>query len=1100
MLAAPIVGLRAGQSSADEMLVRAALDRGAYADAERLATAWHDATVAGGDAESPDSLLAADWLIEARQKNGRAKRVELLRLAEATVRARERRAPSGDADLVRSLINLSAVRTDRGDYVGALAAAERAGRLAAVVGARTSLVADSLDAQARALIQVDRLRDASAVLDRARGIRATDQSSSALQRAGTLYLMALLQRQDGKYAVATSVVTEALGISRTVAPDHPLVAQEEQLLGDLRFLSGDVLGAREEWQTALARAERSLRADHPMLERILRPLALGATALGDLAEARTLRERARVVADAEIAECDPETPGLLNDSASAADYEGDYPRAQRLYDRAFTVRTRCLGAVHSLVAGILHNQAFLAMDMGDLRESQRLHRKALDMWKATLGPTHSYVARALDALAEVAMARQDLASAESLYQQALANRRSSLGGAHPDIAWTLASLAQVAIDRGDFDGARRHLAEADNIYKSGVASQAPDQRARVVLMTGSLELRQRNFEGARALFVEGLRMREGIFGADHPLSAATRALLASAEFGLGDTSVAVADALGAERIGREHLQATTRYLPERQALFYAAHRPHGLDLALSTVAAGHANDLTPIADAVIRSRGVVLDELAARAHDQAATSSTRSALAATLLNARQRYANLTLRSLNSSDATLLKLLDDTRREKEDAERALAEQDRQNSATLNDVGIRDLQLALPERSAIVAFSRYERTSDASKPTRPSYIAFVIKPGEQPIQAFSLGSAQTVDDLINVWRVQARQPAAEQAYREIALRLRRRIWDPLAPALSEVSRVFVVPDGAINFVAFAALPSGTSKYLLETGPQFHYLTAERDLLRPASASANTGLLAVGGAMFDDVATVRAAASLRAGCASSGALRFVDLPGTRDEVQEVAQIWRTSVGGTTILSGSRATKRATTAALAHRRVVHLATHGFFLNSDCQPSLPLATRAVGGLTSSSARPHVVDASPLVLSGLALAGANNAAKRPAADDGILTAEEVASLDLSGTEWAVLSACDTGLGEVAVGEGVVGLRRAFHIAGARTVIMSLWSVEDQSARLWMRELYSARFTRGLTTADAMRTAALRVLAARRSRGESAHPFYWAGFVAVGDWR
>jgi CHAT domain-containing protein len=164
------------------------------------------------------------------------------------------------------------------------------------------------------------------------------------------------------------------------------------------------------------------------------------------------------------------------------------------------------------------------------------------------------------------------------------------------------------------------------------------------------------------------------------------------------------------------------------------------------------------------------------------------------------------------------------------------------------------------------------------------------------------------------------------------------------------------------------------------------------------------------------------------------------------------------------------------------------------------MLTRAVGGLVPASARARTTETSPLVLSGLALAGANNAAKRPAADDGILTAEEVASLDISGTEWVVLSACDTGLGEVAVGEGVVGLRRAFHIAGAHTVIMSLWSVEDQSARAWMRELYRARFSQHLTTSDAMRTAALRVLAARRASGESSHPFYWAGFVAVGDWR
>src|SRR6185295_18826281 len=112
---------------------------------------------------------------------------------------------------------------------------------------------------------------------------------------------------------------------------------------------------------------------------------------------------------------------------------------------------------------------------------------------------------------------------------------------------------------------------------------------------------------------------------------------------------------------------------------------------------------------------------------------------------------------------------------------------------------------------------------------------------------------------------------------------------------------------------------------------------------------------------------------------------------------------------------------------------------------------------------------SPLMLSGLALAGANRrAAAGPDDDDGILTAEEVTGLNLDGVEWAVRSACDTGLGEVKVGEGVLGLRRAFQVAGVRTVIMSLWSVEDQAALDWMRALYSGRLQKHLTTAEAMR--------------------------------
>jgi len=244
----------------------------------------------------------------------------------------------------------------------------------------------------------------------------------------------------------------------------------------------------------------------------------------------------------------------------------------------------------------------------------------------------------------------------------------------------------------------------------------------------------------------------------------------------------------------------------------------------------------------------------------------------------------------------------------------------------------------------------------------------------------------------------------------------------------------------------------------------------------------------------------------CENVQSMTFPSIKGTLQEVRELSSMWSTSATvsdeESRVLVGRDATE-PTLKKDAHRyRVLHFATHGFFLSDSCPPA-HAGTRAVGGLVNMSSPQYeaVTAQNPLLLSGLALAGANRRlAAGPSDDDGILTAEEVASLDLEGVEWAVLSACGTGLGQIRTGEGVFGLRRAFHIAGARTVIMSLWSVEDDATRLWMRELYEGRLKRNLNTASAMREASLAILRARRAAGQSTDPFYWAAFVAAGDWR
>jgi CHAT domain-containing protein len=372
------------------------------------------------------------------------------------------------------------------------------------------------------------------------------------------------------------------------------------------------------------------------------------------------------------------------------------------------------------------------------------------------------------------------------------------------------------------------------------------------------------------------------------------------------------------------------------------------------------------------------------------------------------------------------------------------------------------------------------------------------------------------------------------------LRQQIWDPIAAHLAGVNRLFVVPDAALNLIPLAALPVDGSRYLLEDGPAIHYLSAERDLasIGERAEAAAGGLLAIGGPAFADPtvfansgqrrtpAAVSAKADVKdsaagtavqrraefrtATCSSFQSIRFPQLPGSAREAEEVAGLWRAgaaTAAAAQVLTGPLATESAVKRLGPGNRILHFATHGFFLGDECGSALD-GTRAIGGLAPAAPRASRAaraprqepPENPLVLSGLALAGANLRSSAGAdEDDAILTAEEVASLNLEGVEWAVLSACDTGLGHLRAGEGVFGLRRAFQIAGVRTTIMSLWPVDDQAARQWMRALYEGRLQRGLDTPDALREASLAVLRERRAKRQSTNPFYWAGFVAAGDW-
>ena len=440
-------------------------------------------------------------------------------------------------------------------------------------------------------------------------------------------------------------------------------------------------------------------------------------------------------------------------------------------------------------------------------------------------------------------------------------------------------------------------------------------------------------------------------------------------------------------------------------------------------------------------------------------------------------------------------LEQARSQNDLAGKALAERSAAfRSETARDTaGLTEVVAMLQPGDALVSFVRYGSGASAS------YAAFVQSANVRVPLMVRLGAARTIDGLVSALRsqVQAEADAAgvspvrsEALYREAGAALRRQVWDPLEPALARARRVLLTPDHALNLVDFGALPARAGGYLAEHTPVLHYLSAERDLILTPAGKSGTGLLALGSPSFDG--TVRAAGQPallrgdRSSCMNIGSMRFDPLPASASEVREIGALWRKSGQGQVFeRTGDGANTATFKSSAPGKKVVHLAAHSFFLGDQC----PSATGSAMG------------ENPLLLSGIALAGANRRLSAgPGADDGILTAEEIAAIDLEGVEWAVLSGCATGDGKLLPGEGIFGLRRAFRVAGARTVIMSLWQVDDSSTEAWMTALYQQHFTGAKSAGESVRAAGLARLADRRVRGLSTHPFYWAGFIASGDSR
>ncbi|NOU09179.1 MAG: CHAT domain-containing protein, partial [Nitrospira sp.] len=372
--------------------------------------------------------------------------------------------------------------------------------------------------------------------------------------------------------------------------------------------------------------------------------------------------------------------------------------------------------------------------------------------------------------------------------------------------------------------------------------------------------------------------------------------------------------------------------------------------------------------------------------------------------------------------------------------------------------------------------------------PRYVSYLLKRSGDPV-AIDLGTAQPIDDLIPEFRT-ALSDKASTFFKGVAATLFEKLIAPLRPHFGQSKQLLLSPDGALNLLPFAALVDKDGKYLLEHF-EVTYLTSGRDLLRMADesrpresavvlADPNYGEPPRGGLPVETGLEPTRSADLD----RSGRI-FPELKGAAKEAAALQSLL--NLDAEHVLTRDRATE-ANLRKLSGPRILHMATHGFFLN-DLQ--LKTALRRVG--FSAELAPLPLSENPLLRSGLALAGAN-VRRSGATDDGILTAAEVAQLDLLGTQLVVLSACETAVGTVQTGEGVYGLRRALALAGAQTQLVSLWKVEDGATRELMVDYYQ-RLLKGEGRSAALRAAQQAML----TNPAREHPCYWAAFIPIGNW-
>jgi MYXO-CTERM domain-containing protein len=1006
-----------------------------------------------GDTSSALSPLLTNLSIAKSVKKEYASAIPL---AQRALAIREKAEGPEAASVARSLKHLSTLYAEAGDITRALPLMERyCAIVEKVLGPEHINITGSLVD----LAQIHRrLRDfpkAVKLLERVVTIFEQVRGKHHPDVADPLQELAVTLEQQGSYAQAIAVEERSLALREAaLGKDHPGVAESLHILATMCIHAGSFGRAIELLERSLAIRERALGKDHRSVGVSLNNLGEAYLLKGDYRRAEPLFQRALAILEKAD---DAESTGigiLLNNVASIYLLKGESARAKALFQRALAIREKALGKDHPDIAAALGNIAEAYLIGGDYTAAEPLMLRALFIREKALGQSHPLTAMSAYTLGALYLERGDPGRAEPLLERALAIQEKALGQDHPALAQTLNGLATLRQDAKDHAKAEALFLRALAIQEKALGPDHPE----VAIMLHNLA----------TLYEAKGRIREALDAYARANEIRERNLALIIGTGADDQKFAYMSTL-------VWLTHSTVSLHLREAPGDAA----AARLALTTILRRKGRVLDAMTDSMVTLRKrlapsdrVLFDRLA----------SVRMELSRAFL-----YGGVAAEPAAQRQA-IGRLEDEARR----LEEAVSRRSDEFRVQAEPVTVERVKAALPEGAALVEIFVY-RPFDARAPFnhrygQPRYAGYVLR-RSGAIAAVDLGSAARVDAQVNAFREALRSPTRRDV-KTLGRALDQLVFRPIRALLGGARLVLLAPDGALNLIPFGALVDEEGRYLVER-TSFAYLSSGRDLLRFAiRGEGRQGPVIVADPDFDHAAGTRPEDKEKAtdGEGTSGGLagvRFFRLLGTAKEAKAIAA----TVPGSEVLTGARATKAAL-AELRGPRILHIATHGFFLHDP-----PLEREGQQGHeldhVSLAATAAARATNPLLQSGLAFVGANARGSTRAA--GILTALEASGIDLYGTRLVVLSACETGLGDVKNGNGVYGLRRALVIAGAQTQVMSLWSIDDQATRDLMIAYYKGLESGGGRT-ETLRQVQLEMLA----RPRVAHPYYWASFIASGD--
>lgn len=990
-------------------------------------------------------------------------------------------------------------------------------------------VAEILTNLAELCGRMERYSEAETLLLEAQGIRSETFGEHPLGFALTMNNLAALYHRMGRYKEAEALFLRALEFRRAALGDeHVDVAN---CLSNLAATYHS-LGRYRLSEQAHLRAVDTLRKvsgeEGLHFADALNNLASLYSSMGNFAAAQTLHRRVLKIRSQVLGESHPDFANSLNSLAGQYHVTGDYAKAEPLYRRALAIRRQALGEHHSDVAASLNNLASLYHSMGGNKKAEPLYRKALEIRRKTLGEHHPEYAQNLNNLAGLYESIEDYDRAESIHLQVLELRREALGEEHADFAQSLNNLAALYFLMEKYEAMETLLTRAAEIWRAALGpdhadvAQSTNNLAAFYYSTG-------DYAKAEPLYREALETGRRTKGEWHPDFATSLNNLAVVLVATGRAKEALELKKRAAAIEDRILGQVFSIAAESQRLAFLDVVRTSTEAFLSLVVrflAANKDAVHSAFDLVQRRKAAGAQAVAAQR--DAVLGGRYPELKEALKELAELRMQIAQRSLSGPGAegldTYVRELADLSADRDRIESDLVQKipEMNIERRLRSAKRQTIAEALPEGSALIEFVKFDTFDFTAVPARGDqlwgparYFAFVLRQkNPKDLKLIDVGDAEAIDDMIaefrgSIGRERRRIPDAEEempraAKRDPAVGLRETVFDPLLTALGNCKRLLLAPDGDLYRLPFEVLPLSGGRTLID---DFHitYLGVGRDVLRfvgPSARQQGAPPLVLAAPDYNlSAQTADPDAGLRGHQVQRRSrnidprkLYFRRLKGTQIEGTIVARML-----GVEPWLGKRALE-GPLKRYASPRILHLATHGFFLPVSKQESRQELHRRSGWFRGFNEMEATRLENPLLRSGLVLAGFNSWARGkplpPEAEDGLLTAEDVSGMNLLDTELVVLSACETGLGDVQTGEGVFGLRRAFALAGTRGLVMSLWKVADEATRELMEEFYG-RIVAGderQSPGEALRGAQLFV----KQQERFADPFYWGAFIYEGD--